>query len=129
MWPSRTIYWNTPDPSPALSAYLERTRNAFARAQTPQDVAGQVVDLLAAEQPAFRVLSSDTACGLAGTKVKDLDGGCGAESDQAWFSYCRDCPVWGARYPLRARLWSRAMAEVRLASCGMSRRCLGICRR
>ena len=60
--------------APALSAYLERTRSAFASAQTSQDVAEQIVDLLNAEQPAFRVLTSDVARGFAGTKLKDLDG-------------------------------------------------------
>lgn len=60
--------------APALSAYLDRTRGAFAGAQTPQDVAAQIVDLLAAERPAFRVLTSDAARAFAGTKLKDLDG-------------------------------------------------------
>ncbi|QHC24700.1 SDR family oxidoreductase [Streptomyces sp. GS7] len=60
--------------APALSAYLDRTRGAFAHAQTPQDVATQIVDLLAAERPAFRVLTSDTARAFAATKLKDLDG-------------------------------------------------------
>ncbi|MFJ3338021.1 SDR family NAD(P)-dependent oxidoreductase [Streptomyces sp. NPDC086766] len=60
--------------APALSAYLDRTREAFANAQTPRDVAAQVVALLAAERPAFRVLTSDAARAFAGTKLKDLDG-------------------------------------------------------
>lgn len=72
--------------APALSAYLERTRNAFASAQTPQDVALQLVDLLAADQPAFRVLTSDAARGFAGTKLKDLDGTAVQELTTAWVS-------------------------------------------
>ncbi|MBN0048006.1 SDR family oxidoreductase [Streptomyces actuosus] len=60
--------------APALSAYLERTRGAFSGAQTPQDVAAQMVALLSAERPAFRVLTSDAARAFAGTKLKDLDG-------------------------------------------------------
>ncbi|MFI1609444.1 SDR family oxidoreductase [Streptomyces platensis] len=60
--------------APALSAYLDRTRGAFAHAQTPQDVAAQMVELLAAERPAFRLLTSDAARGFAGAKLKDLDG-------------------------------------------------------
>ncbi|MEZ0073821.1 SDR family oxidoreductase [Planotetraspora sp. GP83] len=72
--------------APALSAYLERTRNAFASAQTPQDVAVQLVDLLAADQPAFRVLTSDTARGFAGTKLKDLDGAAVQTLTTAWVS-------------------------------------------
>ena len=72
--------------APALSAYLERTRNAFASAQTPQDVAAQLVDLLAADRPAFRVLTSDTARGFAGTKLKDLDGAAVQTLTTAWVS-------------------------------------------
>ncbi|WP_432097172.1 SDR family NAD(P)-dependent oxidoreductase [Streptomyces sp. bgisy100] len=60
--------------APALSAYLDRTRGAFAHAQTPQDVAAQMVELLAAERPAFRVLPSDAARAFAEAKLKDLDG-------------------------------------------------------
>ncbi|WP_030244812.1 SDR family oxidoreductase [Streptomyces sp. NRRL S-350] len=60
--------------APALAAYLERTRGAFAAAQAPQEVAARIVELLAAERPAFRLLTSDTARAFAGTKLKDLDG-------------------------------------------------------
>ncbi|MEU5209923.1 SDR family oxidoreductase [Streptomyces sp. NPDC020742] len=60
--------------APALSAYLDRTRGAFSNAQTPQDVAAQMVELLAAERPAFRLLTSDAARDFAGAKLKDLDG-------------------------------------------------------
>ncbi|WP_030673676.1 SDR family oxidoreductase [Streptomyces sp. NRRL B-1347] len=72
--------------APALFAYLERTRNAFANAQTPMDVAQTLVDLLAAEQPAFRVLTSESACAFAGTKVKDLDGSAVQKLTRAWVS-------------------------------------------
>ncbi|MFI2078101.1 SDR family oxidoreductase [Streptomyces triculaminicus] len=70
--------------APALSAYLDRTRGAFADAQTPQDVAARMVDLLAAEQPAFRLLTSDTARAFAGTKLKDLDGSTVQALTSAW---------------------------------------------
>jgi len=72
--------------APAMSAYFQRTRNAFASAQTPQDVAVQLVDLLAADQPAFRVLTSDAARGFAGTKLKDLDGAAVQTLTKAWVS-------------------------------------------
>ncbi|MBO1332301.1 SDR family oxidoreductase [Streptomyces sp. VRA16 Mangrove soil] len=72
--------------APALSAYLERTRNAFANAQTPMDVAQTLVDLLAVEQPAFRVLTSDSARAFAGTKIKDLDGSAVQNLTEAWVS-------------------------------------------
>ncbi|GAA4839554.1 SDR family NAD(P)-dependent oxidoreductase [Kitasatospora terrestris] len=60
--------------APALSAYLERTRGAFANAQASQEVAAELVELLAAERPAFRVLTSEAARAFAGVKLKDLDG-------------------------------------------------------
>ncbi|MFI6598675.1 SDR family NAD(P)-dependent oxidoreductase [Nonomuraea sp. NPDC050536] len=70
--------------APALSAYLERTRGAFANAQTPQDVAAQMVELLTAERPAFRVLTSDAARAFAGAKLKDLDGSAVQTLTSAW---------------------------------------------
>ncbi|RVW02097.1 SDR family NAD(P)-dependent oxidoreductase [Rhodococcus xishaensis] len=60
--------------APALTAYLAHTSGVFANAQTPQDVAGQLVEVLAAERPAFRVLTSDAARAFAGVKLADLDG-------------------------------------------------------
>ncbi|MFE6888227.1 SDR family oxidoreductase [Streptomyces sp. NPDC057694] len=72
--------------APALLAYLARTRNAFANAQAPQDVAEQLVALLAAEQPPFRVLTSQGARAFAGTKLKDLDGSAVQELTTAWVS-------------------------------------------
>ncbi len=72
--------------APALSAYLERTRGAFASAQTPQDVAAQVIELLAAERPAFRVLTSDAARAFVGPKLKDLDGSAVQDATSAWLA-------------------------------------------
>ncbi|MFI6765599.1 SDR family NAD(P)-dependent oxidoreductase [Streptomyces sp. NPDC050355] len=72
--------------APALSAYLDRTRGAFADAQTPQDVAAQVVELLAAERPAFRVLTSDAARAFVGPKLKDLDGSAVQDATSAWLA-------------------------------------------
>ncbi|GAA3035455.1 SDR family oxidoreductase [Streptomyces lactacystinicus] len=60
--------------APALAAYLDRTRGAFANAQAAEDVAAGILDLLAAERPAFRMLTSDAARAFAGVKLKDLDG-------------------------------------------------------
>ncbi|MFB8382317.1 SDR family NAD(P)-dependent oxidoreductase [Streptomyces rubiginosohelvolus] len=72
--------------APALAAYLERTRNAFANAQSPHDVAVRLVDLLAAEQPTFRVLTSNAARAFAGTKLKDLNGSAVQKLTEAWVS-------------------------------------------
>ncbi|WP_420031439.1 SDR family NAD(P)-dependent oxidoreductase [Streptomyces sp. cg28] len=60
--------------STALAAYLERTRGAFADAQSPHDVAGHLVDLLTCERPAFRVQTSERARAFVAVKLKDLDG-------------------------------------------------------
>ncbi|RKT09606.1 short-subunit dehydrogenase [Streptomyces sp. 1114.5] len=70
--------------APALAAYLERTRGAFANAQTSQDVAARITDLLAAEQPPFRLLTSDAARAFAATKLKDLDGSAVQTLTSAW---------------------------------------------
>ncbi|MFE2141393.1 SDR family NAD(P)-dependent oxidoreductase [Streptomyces sp. NPDC059456] len=72
--------------APALSAYLERTRGAFANAQTSQDVAAQIVALLEAEEPPFRVLTSDTARAFAGAKLKDLDGSSVQSLTRSWIA-------------------------------------------
>ncbi|MFG2907312.1 SDR family oxidoreductase [Kitasatospora sp. NPDC048286] len=60
--------------APALANYLNRTRNAFANAQTAEDAAERILGLLDAERPAFRLLTSDAARAFAGVKLKDLDG-------------------------------------------------------
>ncbi|MFG2311493.1 SDR family oxidoreductase [Streptomyces sp. NPDC048566] len=72
--------------APALSSYLERTRGAFANAQTPQAVAEQLVEVLGAEEPPFRVLTSDSARAFAGTKLKDLDGSAVQQLTRTWVS-------------------------------------------
>ncbi len=58
----------------ALAAYLQRTAGAFAAAQSPTDVAAVIVDALTAEQPPFRVQTSDGARAFVGAKLADLDG-------------------------------------------------------
>ncbi|WP_066038619.1 SDR family NAD(P)-dependent oxidoreductase [Herbiconiux solani] len=62
--------------APALGAYLERTRTAFdpANAQTPEQVARVIVELLDAEEPPFRVQTSESAGAFVGIKLADLDG-------------------------------------------------------
>ncbi|MEV7776118.1 SDR family oxidoreductase [Kitasatospora sp. NPDC086791] len=70
--------------APALSAYLDRTRGAFANAQTAQDVAARIVDQLTADRPAFRLLTSDAARAFAATKLTDLDGSAVQALTTAW---------------------------------------------
>ncbi|QUQ65842.1 SDR family NAD(P)-dependent oxidoreductase [Kutzneria sp. CA-103260] len=59
---------------PQLRAYLERTSGAFAGAQTSEDAAASIVEVLTAEQPAFRVQTSEVARTFSGVKLGDLDG-------------------------------------------------------
>ncbi|WP_329564347.1 SDR family NAD(P)-dependent oxidoreductase [Kitasatospora sp. NBC_01266] len=58
----------------AMASYLERVGTAFAAAQTSEGAAGAIIDLLTAEQPAFRVQTSDAARAFTGVKLADQDG-------------------------------------------------------
>ncbi|MCQ4079417.1 SDR family NAD(P)-dependent oxidoreductase [Streptomyces sp. RB6PN25] len=60
--------------APALQAYIDRTTKSFGNAQTPAQAAAPIIEALTAEQPAFRVQTSDWARQFAGTKLADLDG-------------------------------------------------------
>ncbi|MDH6120719.1 SDR family NAD(P)-dependent oxidoreductase [Kitasatospora sp. GAS204B] len=59
---------------PALATYLDRTRNAFANAQTREGAAAAIIEVLTAEKPAFRVQTSDAARGFTAVKLADQDG-------------------------------------------------------
>ncbi|MEU5764626.1 SDR family NAD(P)-dependent oxidoreductase [Streptomyces asoensis] len=72
--------------TPALTAYLARTRDAFAAAQTPQDAAAPIVGLLEAERPAFRVQTSDAARAFTATKLSDGDGSAVQTMTGAWIA-------------------------------------------
>ncbi|WP_406404134.1 SDR family oxidoreductase [Streptomyces sp. NBC_00879] len=59
----------------ALRAYVDRTVSQFlSGAQTPAEVADNVMETLEADRPAFRVQTSDWARAFTGTKLADLDG-------------------------------------------------------
>lgn len=59
----------------ALRAYVDRTVSQFlSGAQTPAEVAENVLETLVADRPAFRVQTSDWARAFTGTKLADLDG-------------------------------------------------------
>jgi len=59
----------------ALRAYLTRVTTQFAgNAQPASDVADIIVALLAAEEPPFRVQTSDWARQFVATKLTDVDG-------------------------------------------------------
>jgi NAD(P)-dependent dehydrogenase (short-subunit alcohol dehydrogenase family) len=59
---------------PALESYLSRSADAFANAQTPDEVAEVVRSVLSADEPHFRYQTSDWARRFAGIKLADLDG-------------------------------------------------------
>ena len=60
--------------APALRAYLDRTRGAFAGAQSPAAAADVIVGALTEDAPAFRVQTSEQARGFVGVKLADVDG-------------------------------------------------------
>ncbi|MFD0273970.1 SDR family NAD(P)-dependent oxidoreductase [Kitasatospora sp. NPDC127111] len=60
--------------APALAAYVERTRGAFADAQTSAEAAETITAALTAEHPPFRLQTSDRARAFVATKLADLDG-------------------------------------------------------
>jgi NAD(P)-dependent dehydrogenase (short-subunit alcohol dehydrogenase family) len=71
---------------PLMAAYLERTAGAFAHAQSADDVAALLVELLMDEDPPVRVQTSPTARAFAGTKLADLDGSAVQAMTRAWIA-------------------------------------------
>ncbi|GJF33056.1 short-chain dehydrogenase/reductase [Kitasatospora sp. NE20-6] len=72
--------------APALTAYLARTRDAFAAAQTSQGAAASIVELLETRQPAFRVQTSDVARAFTAVKITDGDGSAVQTLTSAWIA-------------------------------------------
>jgi NAD(P)-dependent dehydrogenase (short-subunit alcohol dehydrogenase family) len=72
--------------APLLAAYLERTAGAFANAQSADDVAALLVELLMDEDPPVRVQTSPTARAFAGSKLADLDGSAVQTMTRAWIA-------------------------------------------
>ncbi len=60
--------------APALKAYIDRTLKSFGNAQSPAQAAAPIISALTAEQPPFRVQTSDWAREFTATKLADLDG-------------------------------------------------------
>ncbi|MEE6270556.1 SDR family oxidoreductase [Streptomyces diastatochromogenes] len=60
--------------APALQAYLARTRQSFADAQTPTEAAAPLIEALTADHPPFRIQTSPWARDFVATKLTDLDG-------------------------------------------------------
>ncbi|MFG3013524.1 SDR family NAD(P)-dependent oxidoreductase [Streptomyces cinerochromogenes] len=59
---------------PALEAYIARTQQSFANAQTPAEAAAPIVDALTAARPPFRIQTSQWARDFVATTLSDLDG-------------------------------------------------------
>ncbi|MEU4335054.1 SDR family oxidoreductase [Micromonospora lupini] len=71
---------------PALRAYLARTGQAFAAAQSPADAAATVLATLTDPAPPVRVQTSDGARQFVGVKLADLDGTAVARLTGGWLA-------------------------------------------
>ncbi|MEU5781655.1 SDR family NAD(P)-dependent oxidoreductase [Micromonospora lupini] len=71
---------------PALRAYLARTGQAFAAAQSPADAAAVVLATLSDPAPPVRVQTSDGARQFVGVKLADLDGAAVARLTGGWLA-------------------------------------------
>ncbi|MEU5806629.1 SDR family NAD(P)-dependent oxidoreductase [Streptomyces sp. NPDC047718] len=72
----------------ALRTYIDRTVAQFldGTAQTPAGAAEAVMEALTAEQPPFRLQTTDWARGFVGTKLADTDGSAVQALTSAWVS-------------------------------------------
>ncbi|MFJ9641591.1 SDR family NAD(P)-dependent oxidoreductase [Streptomyces sp. NPDC004244] len=72
----------------ALRTYIDRTVAQFldGTAQTPAGAAEAVMEALTAEQPAFRLQTTDWARGFVGTKLADTDGSAVQALTSTWVS-------------------------------------------
>jgi NAD(P)-dependent dehydrogenase (short-subunit alcohol dehydrogenase family) len=69
---------------PALDAYLARSGQSFANAQSSADAAAAVVAVLDSSAPTLRVQTSAGASAFVGTKLVDLDGGAVLGMTRTW---------------------------------------------
>lgn len=67
-----------------FASYMERTAGAFASAQDPAEVADVLVALLGADEPPFRVQTSQGAGAFAARKLADLDGSAVQTMTRGW---------------------------------------------
>ncbi|ACU75894.1 short-chain dehydrogenase/reductase SDR [Catenulispora acidiphila DSM 44928] len=59
---------------PALQSYIDRALQSFGNAQSAEEAAATVVEVLEAEDPPFRVQTSEWARGFTASKLADVDG-------------------------------------------------------
>ncbi|MBB5868777.1 NAD(P)-dependent dehydrogenase (short-subunit alcohol dehydrogenase family) [Allocatelliglobosispora scoriae] len=69
-----------------FDAYRRRTEGAFAQAQSSQDVAAVMVQVLTAPHPALRYQTSAAASQFAAVKLADLDGSAVVGLTSTWLS-------------------------------------------
>ncbi|GHF39882.1 MULTISPECIES: SDR family NAD(P)-dependent oxidoreductase [Streptomyces] len=70
--------------APALQAYLSRTQDSFANAQSPAEAAAPIIAALTDERPPFRIQTSPWAREFSATKLADLDGSAVQDLTRAW---------------------------------------------
>ncbi|MEV6243784.1 SDR family oxidoreductase [Lentzea sp. NPDC051838] len=82
-----TTVFDTAGPyAPQLKAYVGRTSTSFSGAQTSDEAAATILEALTAEQPPFRMQTSDWARGFNGVKLADLDGSAVQKLTSGWIS-------------------------------------------
>ncbi|MFJ9406636.1 SDR family oxidoreductase [Streptomyces sp. NPDC101393] len=73
--------------APQLNAYLTRMATQFLDgAQTSEGAAESVLEALTADEPAFRLQTSDWARGFVGTKLTDVDGSATLGLTTSWLA-------------------------------------------
>ena len=68
------------------AGYLSRAGNQFANAQSADEVAALLVEIVAAEQPAFRYQTSAWSTEFVATKLADLDGSAVTSMTSTWIA-------------------------------------------
>ncbi|USX54035.1 SDR family oxidoreductase [Lentzea sp. HUAS12] len=69
-----------------LRHYLRRASAAFSQAQTPDEVAGRVMEVLASDAPPFRLQTSRSAREFVALKLADVDGESVTGATARWLS-------------------------------------------
>jgi NAD(P)-dependent dehydrogenase (short-subunit alcohol dehydrogenase family) len=72
--------------APALRGYLATVGKAFTAAQSPADAAASIIEVLTAEQPPFRVQTSERARTVVGLKLTDTDGSAVQAATSQWIA-------------------------------------------
>ncbi len=67
-----------------LQAYLDRSRSAFAAAQSPEEAAAVIVEAATTTSPRFRWQTSAAASEFVGLSLTDLDGGRVLTQTRTW---------------------------------------------